>query len=320
MGGCVGNDGAIVTVGVSPAWDVSCRGRGLDWGQHAIIEEQVVRPAGKAMNVSFALAWMGCSSVAAGLWGGADHEEMVTAAGEQGGHIQTRMTIVEGRTRRNISVVDTQNHREMHLRDPKNLVSVENLGKLRSGLAGLVQPGDMCVFSGAMPAGEFLGPAVDLVRACHRAEACIAVDTYGPVLDGIVDAKLAWLVAPNVEELRGLLGSEVEDSTAGLAAAGRTLLDRVEMVLISRGGEGALLVTKTGVWAGCATGRREALSTVGCGDYLLAGFLAGIREAGDPQAGLARGLKAATARAWGWAETKSWPQVDKEVEVAVEAV
>jgi 1-phosphofructokinase family hexose kinase len=314
----VENGGGIITVGVSPAWDVCCRGRGLEWGRHAIIDEQTVRAAGKAMNVSFALAWMGCPSIAAGLWGRDDHDEMTVATARQGGRIETRMTVVEGRTRRNISVVDTLHHREMHLRDPKSLVSTDNLRRLNGDLSGLVRPGATCVFSGAMPAGEFLAPAVDLVRTCRRAGARIAVDTYGPVLKSIVDAGLAWLIAPNVEELRELLGSAVEDAPAALIDAGRTLLDRLDMALISRGERGALLVAKTGVWTGCATARQEALSTVGCGDYLLAGFLAGFRETGDPQAGLTRGLKAATARAWGWTETKTWSQIEKEVAVAIE--
>jgi fructose-1-phosphate kinase PfkB-like protein len=135
-----------------------------------------------------------------------------------------------------------------------------------------------------------------------------------------VDAGLAWLIAPNVEELRELLGSEIEDTPAGLVKAGRTLLDRVEIVLVSRGGQGALVVTEEGVWAGRATARREALSTVGCGDYLLAGFLAGLGEPGDPQSALTRGLKAATAHAWGWTEARAWGQIEKEVAVEVQAL
>jgi 1-phosphofructokinase len=318
MGGCVGNDGRIIPVGISPAWDVTCLGKGLDWGRHAIIDEQIVRPAGKAMNVSFALAWMGRSSVAAGLWGREDHEQMTAAVSGLGGLIEPRMTVVEGRTRRNICVVDTAAHREMHLRDPRTLASVENLEKLGGDLCGLIRAGDLCVFSGAMPGGELLGPTVDLVRTCRQCGARIVVDTYGPVFKAIVDAGPAWLISPNVEELRELVGSEVEDSPAALVEAARGLLDKVEMVRIGRGERGAVLVTKFGAWTGCATERNPALSTVGCGDYLLAGFLAGLRETDDPRAGLAQGIKAASARAWGWSETRGWLAVEKEVAVAVE--
>ncbi len=310
--------GRIITVGVSPAWDVCCRGRGLDWGRHAIIDEQMVRPAGKAMNAAWALAWMGCPSVAAGLWGREDHDEMIAAVARLDGLIEPRMTVVEGRTRRNISVVDTQAHREMHLRDPRSLASVDNLRRLGGDLCNLIHPGDTCVFSGAMPGGELLAPTLDLVRTCGRCGARVAVDTYGPVFKGIVDAGLAWLIAPNVEELRELVGSGVEDSPAALVEAARGLLDRVGVVRVGRGEKGALLVTKTGAWTGCATDRNPALSTVGCGDYLLAGFLAGLGETGDPRAGLAQGLKASAARAWGWSETQDWLEVEKKIAVVVE--
>lgn len=311
-------DGRIVTVGLSPAWDITCRGRDLDWGRHAVIDEQAVRPAGKALNVSCALAWMGFENIAAGLWGRDDYDEMQAAVARLGGQIATRMTAVEGRTRRNITVVDTLHHREMHLRDSSSLASADSLGKLGAALSDLIRPGDICVFAGAMPAGELLAPTVDLVRTCCRAGARIAVDTYGPVLQSIVDQGLAWLISPNVAELHELLGSQIEDTPAKLAEAGRALLDRLDMVLISRGEKGALLVTKGAVWTGAATARRPVLSTVGCGDYLLAGFLGGLRQTGDPRVALTEGLKAATARAWGWTEARAWPDVDKEIAVAVE--
>lgn len=320
MDGQVEKDGRIITVGLSPAWDIVCRGRGLDWGRHATIDEQVVRPAGKALNVSCALAWLGIGNVAAGLWGREDHGEMEAAVARLGGSTQVRATLAQGQTRRNITVVDTLRRREMHLRNASSLASVESLQRLGGDLGSLVRPGDVCVFAGAMPAGELLAPTVDLVQTCRQLGARVAVDTHGAVLKEVVDAGLAWMIAPNVEELRELLGSQVEDTSGTLAEAGRTLLDRVGMVLISRGEKGALLVTRTGAWTGCATGRREVFSTVGCGDYLLAGFLAGLGETNDPLTGLARGLKAATARAWGWADVRAWADIDKEVAVAVEAV
>jgi len=311
-------NGRIITIGLSPAWDIVCRGKGLQWGRHQTIDGQVVRPAGKALNVSYALAWMGARSVAAGLWGRDDCGEMAASVGRLGGWIEARMTAVEGRTRRNVTVVDALYSREMHLRAPSDLASTDSLARLNDSLAALVRPGDTCVFAGAMPADELLAPTVDLVRTCRRSGARIAADTYGPVFKEVVDGRLAWLIAPNVEELRELLGSQVEDSPGKLAEAGRALLGKVEMVLISRGEQGALLVAKTGSWTACATIRREVLSTVGCGDYLLAGFLARLVETGDLQAALSQGLKAAAARAWGWTEARTWARAQKEVAAAVE--
>jgi 1-phosphofructokinase len=312
----------MITIGLAPAWDVSCRGPGLDWGRHAEIDEQVVRPAGKALNVSYALGWMGWPSVAAGLWGQEDGDEMqqaVRAWAGQAPHapIDVRMTAVAGRTRRNITVVDTLARREMHLRQKSSLASRDSLRQLDTDLGGLVRAGDLCVFAGAMPGGELLEQTVGLVRTCRRAGARLAVDTSGPVLGAIVEADLAWLISPNVEELRELLGSKVGETPERLIEAGRNLLERVEVVLISRGAEGALVVTRDGAWTGRPETPGQVLSTVGCGDYLLAGFLTGLGEGHDPPAALARGLKAATAHAWGWTERESWARADKEVAVAV---
>jgi len=311
-------DAKIITVGLSPAWDISCRGRDLDWGRHVDIEEQVVRPAGKALNVSYALAWLGGRSVAAGLWGREDYDEMRRAVERVNGWIDAQLTAVEGRTRQNITVVDTRHHREMHLRRKSDLASESSLRQLDADLKKLVLEGDICVFAGAMPAGELLEPTVDLVQTCHHAGAQIAVDTYGLALKSIVEAGLPWLISPNVEELRGLLGVAVEDAPEKLVEAARTLLGGTEMVLISRGEKGALMVAKAGAWTGHCVTPGKVLSTVGCGDYLLAGFLAGLCETGDPSAALVRGLKVATARAWGWTESESWARADKEITVAVE--
>ncbi len=308
----------IVTIGLSPAWDISCRGRDLDWGRHAQIDEQIIRPAGKALNISYALAWMGDRSVAAGLWGREDHDKMCRAVERVGGRIDVQMTTVAGRTRQNITIVDTRHHREMHLRQESELASEASLRQLDDDLRTLVREGDVCVFAGAMPAGGLLEPVMDLVRTCRSAGAQIAVDTSGPALSNIVEAGLAGLISPNVEELRELLGVAVEDTPERLVEAGRDLLKMVDMVLISRGEKGALIVAKAGAWTGRAVTPGKVLSTVGCGDYLLAGFLAGLGETGDPSAALAQGLKVATARAWGWTESESWARAEKEIAVAVE--
>ena len=314
----MGSIGRIITIGLSPAWDMSCRGRDLEWGQHATIDEQVVRPAGKALNVSTALAWMGCPSIAAGLWGRDDYDAMHTAVESMRGLIDLQMTAVPGRTRHNITVVDTSQSREMHLRLKSTLTSEESLARLRADLQKLVRQGDLCVFAGAMPAGPLLEPVVDLVRLCHGLGARIVLDSYGPVLEHTVAAGLPWLMAPNVEELSGLLGRNLPDTSANLASAARGLLAKVPMVLVSRGKNGAILVTEKGFWKARARTEGTVLSTVGCGDYLLAGFLAAQAAGKEAPDALSVAIQAATARAWGRTEADPWPRILQSVEVAVE--
>ncbi|MHC4560586.1 MAG: PfkB family carbohydrate kinase, partial [Planctomycetota bacterium] len=139
-------------------------------------------------------------------------------------------------------------------------------------------------------------------------------------LSRIVDTGAVWLIKPNVEELSELLGEKVKDGPVSLACAGRKLLDRVEIVLISRGGKGSVVVTKQGAWQGRCIGRARVLSTVGCGDFLLAGFLKGLKDGSGIAAALKTATKVATAKAWGWTEDKTWSQALREIKAAVSSV
>ena len=49
----------IITVGICPCWDITCYVDGVEWGDHKKITSQTFVPAGKALNISRALAWMG---------------------------------------------------------------------------------------------------------------------------------------------------------------------------------------------------------------------------------------------------------------------
>ena len=329
-------NGKIVTVGLCPSWDTVCRFEGIDWGEHKTVSSASSRPAGKALNISQALALMGQKTIAAGLWGRDDFEQMLKAMSAFGGLrglVEVKMTAVDGVTRRNITVVDTANDREMHLRNKSELASRKALRKLEADLRKIVSKGSVCVFAGVMPEDEFVGDVVRIIRSCRERGARIVVDTYGDALKRILEAGAVWMIKPNVDELRELLGGQVKDSPAGLVKAGRKLLDKVEIVLISRGKKGAFVVTKKGSWQGRCVGRSRVLSTVGCGDFLLAGFLKGlnpvrskssasnwVKDKSDAGSALGTAIKVATARAWGRTEGKSWSKALGEIKVAVERV
>jgi len=308
---------SIITIGLSPAWDVICRGRNINWGLHRKIDEQTIRPAGKALNVSKALAWMGQRSIAAGLWGSDDHPQMLTAVRRLSPAIRVKLTAVAGRTRQNITILDSASNKEMHLRDKSRLASAKTLKKLQADLAKIVHKGSICVFAGAMPDCGLLGDIVRIVEFCKSRRAKIVLDTSGRPLKEIVDTGSAWLIKPNVEELCELLGEQVKDGPVSLARAGRKLLDKVEIVLISRGAKGGVVVTKNGAWQGRCAGRAKIFSTIGCGDFLLAGVLKALEDGSGTELALKTAIKVATARAWGRTEKISWPDVKSRIHVQV---
>ena len=311
---------SIITIGLSPAWDITCRGRNIDWGLHQEIDEQTVKPAGKALNVSKALAWMGQRNIAAGLWGCGDHEQMLTAVRASWPSIRVKLTAVAGRTRQNITVVDSVNNNEMHLRNKSRLVSAKTLKKLQADLEKIVHKGSICVLAGTMSDGGLLDDIVRIVKFCKSRRAKIVLDTSGRPLKELVDTGYAWLIKPNVEELCELLGEQIKDGPVSLAKAGRKLLKKVEIVLISRGAKGGVVVTKDGAWQGRCAGREKVFSTVGCGDFLLAGFLKALEDGSGTDLALKTAIKVASARAWGWTESKTSSQALREIKVALEPV
>jgi len=308
---------SIITIGLSPAWDITCRGRNIEWGKHLEIDEQTILPAGKSLNVSKALDWMGQRNIAAGLWGRGDYPQMLSAVRSLWPSIQIKLTAVPGRTRQNITVVDSAGNKEMHLRDKSRLTSARALRKLQTDLEKIVHKGSICVFAGTMPDGRLLGDVIRIVEFCRCRGAKIVLDTLGLPLKKLVDTGSVWLIKPNVEELCELLGEQVKDGPASLAKASDKLLDKVDIVLISRGAKGAIVVTKDGVWRGRCTSNAKVFSTVGCGDFLLAGFLKAFKDGSGIDIALKTAIKVATARAWGWTEKMAWPNVQHRIKVQV---
>ncbi len=311
---------SIITVGLSPAWDITCRGQNPDWGLHINIDEQTITPAGKALNVSKALAWMGQRSIAAGLWGCNDYQQMQTAVRSLWPLIKVKMITVTGSTRQNITIIDTAKNKEMHLRSKSRLACPGALRKLNSNLQSLVNKNSICVFAGAMPEEKILEDVIRIIKICHKAGAKIVLDTSGPALRKIAETGHIWLIKPNIQELSELSGKQIEDNPASLAQAGQKLLGKVEAVLISRGKNGAIFVTKKGSWEGKRVSRKKAISTVGCGDYLLAGFLNGLKGKTEPVSALKTAIKAATAKAWGWSEKIQWPRIAGQIKIKISRI
>ena len=94
-----------------------------------------------------------------------------------------------------------------------------------------------------MPEGKLLDDVLRIINYCRDSGAKIALDTSGKPLKRIVHTGNIWLEKANVQELRELLGKRVKDEPASLVRAGQKLLDKIEILLISRGQKGCIAVT-----------------------------------------------------------------------------
>ncbi len=308
----------IITVGICPAWDLICQVDGLRWGEHKKILSQQLVAAGKAFNISRALAWLGVKNTAAGLWGLDDYQQMLESTGQITDFIDIRFTKAPGRTRRNITVFDTRAHREIHLRDESKLASKQSLKQLAADLKDIVTQQSIVVFAGSLPTGELLDDCLSLIAGVRDSGAEIVIDTSGKPLREIVNSGGICLLKPNVEELSELLGQTIEDDPSSIVNAGQKLCKKVRMILVSRAAKGAVVITPESAFQGEIKDRnRKPLSTIGCGDYLLAGFLTGLTDTQDIGAALTKAIKVASARAYRLTETMSWTDAESQIDVEV---
>jgi len=313
--------GKIVTVGVSHCWDTVCRGENLIWDSHDQRVEQNIQPAGKAINISRTLAWIGRSSTITGLWGADDHRQMLRSLSPLRRFVKIKCTVVPGRTRQNITIVDTVKCREIHMRFPNTLISTRTLKLLQRDLNKIVTRNSFCIWAGSMGPDQYQSKILRMLEACLDLKARLVIDTSGSILEQIVSNGNIWVMKPNVSELRSLLGENIADRPINLVKAGKQLLSKVQNVLISRADKGAILVTKDAVFrARCLNRYRKVHCTVGCGDALLAGFLHGLVAGSSKKSALRIALQVATAKAWDLTDSLTWNQAKKNIKVDVQSL
>lgn len=142
------------------------------------------------------------------------------------------------------------------------------------------------VLSGSLPPGVDPGWYADVIAAVADDSVSIALDTSGEPLRLAIERvpHLISVLKPNAEELAELVGVPVASLTDvdSIVEASRPLLDAgVAAVLLTRGSEGAVLMTRAGSWIAEAP-PVQARSTVGAGDSALAGYLLGALDGFDP--------------------------------------
>lgn len=230
--------------------------------------EPTLEPGGKGVNVTRALTSNRIPSVAVlpvGGREGAELQDLLDAA-----RVDFRALAVAGRTRSNISVVD-HDGAVTKLNEPGSALLDHEVAELADLVAECVSAGDWVVMSGSVPPGITARQLGGLMSRLTDLGIHLAVDTSGDALLAAVDAQ-PRLIKPNRDELEEIAGTSLDCISDVIAAATDVRNRGVELVLVSLGADGAVLVGPSGVLVG--TSRVEhPRSTVGAGDCFLAGFL-----------------------------------------------
>ena len=131
------------------------------------------------------------------------------------------------------------------------------------------------------------------IRQLRRRAVPVVLDASGAALREGVKAR-PWLIKPNREEAQELLGRRLRTRRHSVEAARALQRLGMSVVILSLGGEGALLAMAGGVWH-AGTPRVKARSAVGAGDALVGGFLAGWLQRRSMAEAFRLGVAAGTA-------------------------
>ena len=144
-------------------------------------------PGGKGINVSKVLSALGQPSVVFTLLAG-DTGRTLRAMLAQAG-LPVVAHELPGQTRQNLKVVDPARHSNTDINEPGAPASAAALAGLRQDLLARVQPGDLVVLAGSLPAGAPPDTYAGWVSACQAAGAKVFVDADGPALREAVAAR-----------------------------------------------------------------------------------------------------------------------------------
>jgi 1-phosphofructokinase len=285
----------IVTLTLNPSVDRTVEVETLARGEVMRAQGVRVDPGGKGINVSRALAAHGLPTRAVVTVGGAEGEHLVALLRDTG--IEILPVRIQGAIRSNITVVEPDGT-TTKFNEPGAELSEDELNAVFAAVKDAVQSADWLVASGSLPPGTPAGVYADLVRSLADSGTSVAVDTSGLALEAVLAAG-PTLVKPNREELAEVTGQALLTIDDVVEAASR-LRDRgTGSVLASLGADGAVLVDDDGAIHG-RTPAVPPLSSVGAGDAMLAGFLAGGGKGADALIeGLAWGAAAVLQRGSG---------------------
>jgi 1-phosphofructokinase len=279
----------IVTVTLNPAIDETIFLDRLVVGSVNRTRRHHRQAGGKGVNVSAMLGDYGIPSIATGFLG-ANNAKLFETHFESRG-VRDEFIRVPGETRTGIKIIDDSTRETTDINFPGLRPGFVEVEAFERKLKQLVAPGRWFVLSGSLPAGISIDFFEEILALLKRGGARIAADTSGEALKLAVERGVD-LVKPNEHELSELLGRPLPDFVSRLEAVVE-LHEKVPHVVLSLGGEGAFFLTPdTALMASAAP--VKVVSTVGAGDSLLAGYLAGLATGLAP----AECARLATVFAW----------------------
>ncbi|MBO6229896.1 MAG: 1-phosphofructokinase [Ruminiclostridium sp.] len=281
----------ICTVTFNPAVDLVVDIAEIKPGEVNRLSGEQVFFGGKGINVSLVLNELGIPTKALGFRAGFTGAAIEQYLREKG-VVTDMIELPAGFSRINVKI---RSEKETELNGSGPDIDENALAKLFSRL-GELSAGDTLVLAGSVPKSVPADIYEQILRAVSGRGVRTAVDACGELLMNVLEYK-PFVVKPNIHELGELFGKELRSADEAAVYAAKLRGLGAVNVLVSMGGDGALLIDGNGEEHRCGVCRGTLRNSVGAGDSMLAGFLAGC-ESGDYGYALKLGTAAGGATAF----------------------
>ena len=283
----------IYTVTFNPCLDYVVGVDNLTLGAVNRVSTEAVMAGGKGINVSIVLKNLGHPSCALGFLAGFTGDEIARRLQLQG--VDTDFIEVgHGMSRINVKVKSTE---ETEINGIGPDITPSDIEALYAKLDALASD-DILVISGSVPAAL---PGDIYERIMERLEGRdirIVVDATRELLMNVL-AFHPFLVKPNNHELGEIFGVELKARKDVVPYAKKLQELGARNVLVSMAGEGAVLVAENGDVIESPSPKGTVVNSVGAGDSMVAGFIAGYLESdGNCEQAFRMGVCAGSASAF----------------------
>lgn len=282
----------IYTVTFNPAIDYVMGVETLEPGATNRSNFEQLLPGGKGLNVSTVLNHLGIDNIALGFIAGFTGAEIKRSFQAMGGKSDF-IELKEGISRINVKI---KSDRETEINAAGPVIDSESLSKLMEKLNAL-KDGDILILAGSIPASLPDSLYSDIMKMLSDRKIMIAVDATRELLLNVLPHK-PFLVKPNNHELGELFDVALKTREEVVPYAKKLQKMGAANVLVSMAGEGAVLAAETGEVLMSEAPGGKVINSVGAGDSMVAGFIAGWCEKRDYAHAFKMGLSAGSASAF----------------------
>lgn len=284
----------VYTVTFNPALDYVVRMGDFRAGETNRTESDELQWGGKGINVSTVLRNLGVDNVALGFLAGFTGQALDQGL-QKAGIATDFIWLPEGLTRINVKIKAGQ---ETEINGVGPGIPAAALEELFAKLDRL-QKGDVLVLAGSIPASLPDDVYQRILARLEGRDILTVVDATRDLLCAVLPYR-PFLIKPNNHELGEIFG-RVLTTDQEIEECARRLQERgARNVLVSMAGDGSLLLDETGAVHRLGVPQGKVVNSVGAGDSMVAGFLAGWLEHRDYA--MAHKLGAATGSATAFSE------------------